>query len=267
MAMGRSGSQPEPKPDAERRVTVRRTFAKDRVAPLLESFSSVRHRAFGRSLEAKHRETTEAHLAAALLREDAVRRAVSACGADVDDIEALVEGTVDQERRRPWWAFGRTRESVALLSLYDRALMHAMSAELERVSPVMLLIRIVEAAPPSLVAERLRAFDLEAERLKLWVAHGRVDDEALPRGAGRASLRMMNDPFTTMEAVMSLLRSHLDVDEARAERLMRRVHEGGSAVVGRGPWDWARQKAEAIVAEARAMGFPLAVRVEAEDQR
>lgn len=261
--MGQRGGQPKSEPP--RRPAVRRTVAKDRVGPLLESFSEVRHRAFGRSLEAKHRQTTESHLAAALLREESVRRAVAACGADPDDVEALVEGTVDQEPRRPWWSLARTRESPGLLSLYDRALMHAISAELDRVSPVLLLIRVVESAPPSVVAERLLAFDVDEARLKRWAAHGRVDDAPLPRGSGRAGVRLLDDPFTTKEAVIALLTTHLDLDEERAERLMLRVHEGGRAVVGRGPWDWARQKAEAIREEARAMGFPLGVELESED--
>ena len=76
---------------------------------------------------------------------------------------------------------------------------------------------------------------------------------------------MLNDDFTTMEFVVEVLVDIFHKDEATAEVLMMTVHEKGSAVVARYPYDIAQTKKNQAIKRAREQGFPFQMRVEEEE--
>ncbi|MDA1267402.1 MAG: ATP-dependent Clp protease adaptor ClpS, partial [Planctomycetota bacterium] len=71
-----------------------------------------------------------------------------------------------------------------------------------------------------------------------------------------------DDPRTTMEFVVEVLRAVFRLSNARASELMYKVHYTGSAVVGHWPRSVAEKKVKRATALARAQGFPLTFTVE-----
>jgi ATP-dependent Clp protease adaptor protein ClpS len=71
-----------------------------------------------------------------------------------------------------------------------------------------------------------------------------------------------DDPVTTMDFVVEVLRSVFRMSPPRAVELMYRVHYTGSALVGHWPESAAKKKVERARALARGSGFPLTFTVE-----
>jgi ATP-dependent Clp protease adaptor protein ClpS len=74
----------------------------------------------------------------------------------------------------------------------------------------------------------------------------------------------MNDDFTTMEFVVGTLIDFFNYNADTASQIMVDIHELGSAVVAVLPYEVAEQKGIEVTLEARAHGFPLQVKVEAD---
>jgi ATP-dependent Clp protease adaptor protein ClpS len=74
----------------------------------------------------------------------------------------------------------------------------------------------------------------------------------------------INDETTTQEFVIETLRIIFHYDESAAEALTMKVHEEGSAVVAVMSYELAEQKGIEVTMLARANGFPLQVKVEAD---
>jgi len=72
----------------------------------------------------------------------------------------------------------------------------------------------------------------------------------------------LNDDATTMQFVIDTLMRHFDYDDERAITKMAEIHEEDSAVVATLPYEIAEQKGVEVTLEARALGFPLQVKVE-----
>jgi ATP-dependent Clp protease adaptor protein ClpS len=68
---------------------------------------------------------------------------------------------------------------------------------------------------------------------------------------------LLNDDYTTMEFVVAILESEFQKSPAEAYQIMMHVHVHGRGIAGVYPWEVAETKAEAVVALARAAGFPL----------
>ena len=73
---------------------------------------------------------------------------------------------------------------------------------------------------------------------------------------------MLNDDFTTMEFVVSVLIDIFRKDDVTAQALMMRVHKSGQAVVGKYPYDIASTKVNKALARAREEGFPFRMTIE-----
>lgn len=71
-----------------------------------------------------------------------------------------------------------------------------------------------------------------------------------------------DDPVTTMDFVVEVLRGVFRVTKPRAVELMWRVHYTGSAVVGHWPESVARKKVGRATSRARGEGFPLTFSLE-----
>jgi len=68
---------------------------------------------------------------------------------------------------------------------------------------------------------------------------------------------LLNDDYTTMDFVVHVLESIFEKSPAEAYRVMMHVHTQGRGIAGVYAWEVADTKAEAVVTEARAAGFPL----------
>ena len=73
---------------------------------------------------------------------------------------------------------------------------------------------------------------------------------------------MINDDFTTMDFVVSVLMDIFHMDRMKAEQTMMQVHKGGRAVVGIYPYDIAVSKTTKAMERAKAEGFPFRMQVE-----
>lgn len=74
----------------------------------------------------------------------------------------------------------------------------------------------------------------------------------------------MNDDFTSMEFVVSTLIDYFNYNTDTASQITVDIHEQGSAVVAVLPYEIAEQRGIEVTLEARAHGYPLQVKVEAE---
>ena len=74
----------------------------------------------------------------------------------------------------------------------------------------------------------------------------------------------MNDNVTTVEFVVSSLIEYFSYNSDTASSITHDIHENGSAVVAVLPYEIAEQKGIEVTLEARAQGYPLQVKVEAE---
>lgn len=74
----------------------------------------------------------------------------------------------------------------------------------------------------------------------------------------------INDEVTSMDFVISTLISYFDYNPDTATTITKNIHEQGSAVVAVLPYEIAEQKGIEVTLDARAQGYPLQVKVEAE---
>ncbi|MCZ4305516.1 ATP-dependent Clp protease adapter ClpS [Zoogloeaceae bacterium G21618-S1] len=69
---------------------------------------------------------------------------------------------------------------------------------------------------------------------------------------------LLNDDFTPMDFVVSVLQRFFALDRERATRVMLQVHTEGRGVCGTFPKDIAATKVEQVIAHARQHQHPLA---------
>ena len=74
----------------------------------------------------------------------------------------------------------------------------------------------------------------------------------------------LNDDVTSMQFVVNSLIEYFSYNDDTATQITQDIHERGSAVVAVLPYEIAEQKGIEVTLEARAQGFPLQVKVEAE---
>lgn len=74
----------------------------------------------------------------------------------------------------------------------------------------------------------------------------------------------MNDDYTSMEFVVTTLIEYFNYNVETAAVITEDIHDKGSAVVAVLPSEIAEQKGIEVTLDARAQGFPLQIRVEAD---
>ncbi len=74
----------------------------------------------------------------------------------------------------------------------------------------------------------------------------------------------LNDEVTSMDFVVGSLIDYFNYNNDTASAITIDIHEKGSAVVAVLPYEIAEQKGIEVTLEARAQGYPLQVKVEAE---
>lgn len=75
----------------------------------------------------------------------------------------------------------------------------------------------------------------------------------------------INDDVTSMEFVIGSLIDYFNYNHETAATITQKVHEEGSAVVAILPYEIAEQKGIEVTLDARANGYPLQIKVEAEN--
>ena len=74
----------------------------------------------------------------------------------------------------------------------------------------------------------------------------------------------LNDDHTSMEFVVNSLVEYFNYNPDTANQITVDIHQQGSAIVAVLPYEIAEQKGIEVTLDARAQGFPLLVKVEAE---
>lgn len=75
----------------------------------------------------------------------------------------------------------------------------------------------------------------------------------------------INDEVTSMEFVVRSLIEYFNYNEDTAAGITHSIHESGSSVVAILPYEIAEQKGIEVTIAARGQGYPLQVKVEAEN--
>jgi ATP-dependent Clp protease adaptor protein ClpS len=75
----------------------------------------------------------------------------------------------------------------------------------------------------------------------------------------------INDDLTSMEFVIDSLINHFNYNGETAQNITVGIHQSGSAVVAVLPYEIAEQKGIEVTVDARSQGFPLQVKIEAEN--
>ena len=75
----------------------------------------------------------------------------------------------------------------------------------------------------------------------------------------------INDEITTFEFVISSLMEIFNYNEETSYSIAKKVHDDGSGVVAVMPYELAEQKVLEVTILARVYGFPLVVKIEAEN--
>lgn len=75
----------------------------------------------------------------------------------------------------------------------------------------------------------------------------------------------MNDEVTSMEFVIGSLIDYFNYNEDTASSITKTIHDNGSAVVAILPYEIAEQKGIEVTLDARTQGYPLQIKVEAEN--
>ena len=74
----------------------------------------------------------------------------------------------------------------------------------------------------------------------------------------------INDNVTSIEFVVGSLIDYFNYNTDTASVITQNIHEEGSAVVAILPYEIAEQKGIEVTLDARAQGYPLQIKVEAE---
>jgi ATP-dependent Clp protease adapter protein ClpS len=175
-----------------------------------------------------HRQLTTEHVLWAVVKDAESRTLVAACGADTDELEReledyleLMEGDARGKRPEP---------DRAVQGVLQRAAQRALSAGAEQLDLGVVLAELMSAkeAYASMLLYAAGVTRLDVLRV---VAHGTREVRVAAPDAERLVVLLHNDPFTTMEFVVLILRDVFGLDDARAGELMMRVHREGAAVV------------------------------------
>lgn len=76
----------------------------------------------------------------------------------------------------------------------------------------------------------------------------------------------INDDVTSMDFVVATLIDYFNYNDDTALTITKNIHDQGSAVVAVLPYEIAEQKGIEVTLDARAQGYPLQVKVEAESR-
>lgn len=185
----------------------------------------------------------------AVVQDDKVAAAIEKLGGDRAGLDAAIENQLDTP------AHGLDpREGNQLLGS-ALGIAHSHGRQMSCTDAIVMLQRTP-------AAKVLDLAPLTGDALVFELVHGAVPPLTLPRET-HVHVVLRNDDFTPMLLVETVLQTAFDLEPARAHELMRAVHEGGRAVVGRFAVEDARERIEKGRTLARANHAPLWLGVEA----
>jgi ATP-dependent Clp protease adaptor protein ClpS len=74
----------------------------------------------------------------------------------------------------------------------------------------------------------------------------------------------LNDDQTSMEFVIDSLMDYFNYSVVQAQKITEDIHNIGSAIVAVLPYEMAEQKGIEVTVSARSNGYPLQIKIEAE---
>ena len=81
--------------------------------------------------------------------------------------------------------------------------------------------------------------------------------KAKPQDPRQYKVVLLNDDYTTMEFVVSVLETVFQRTPAEAYKIMMNVHINGRGLAGVYPWEVAETKVDTVTTLARSAGYPL----------
>lgn len=208
--------------------------------------------------ESRGQEVNSTHLVYALVQSIDIAAAIESAGGKVDPIEdrileALAASESDAELA------GNSEELTPDAAQAMTWALYTAWAGSRQVSVTDLWAGLIQtgAEPTALVeAGGVRAVDV------LFVLiHGTTGAEV--PDANELAVVLINDSMTTQELVVQILREVFDLTEEEARDRMLEAHTSETSVVGRFPRSAARSRVKAANERARALGYPLWLRLEA----
>jgi ATP-dependent Clp protease adaptor protein ClpS len=197
-----------------------------------------------------------AHLLYGLLQDEELRAQTAKVGADVGAIERRIVLDLDRRLRSAISTdLLSTKANLALKRAVLQARAEGMPAS--RADLFASLLKVDPSIAAMCEAGRLRPVDL-----LFILSHGQAEAELPPAPDGELGVVIVNDHVSTTELVVEVLEKHLGLSHREAVELMVRTHRQGQALVGRFPAAEARERASAAMADARARGYPLLLRLE-----
>lgn len=91
------------------------------------------------------------------------------------------------------------------------------------------------------------------------------EERVKTRTCPRYKVLCHDDPITTMDFVVGLLRGVFKKTPSDAQRLMMEVHRGGVALIEVVPFELAELHVDQAHSKARGQGFPLTLSIEPAD--
>jgi ATP-dependent Clp protease adaptor protein ClpS len=195
----------------------------------------------------------DAHLLAALARLGSVAHTLTQSGADAARIQARLADAIAQLPKRPWY-----RVSVHIGRPLEEAAALAAACGRKELDGPFTFATLAKKPDNADAARALADGSFSLLRFRRVIAHGNVVDPPCPEeGAVRVTLH--DDPFTTVEFVVDVLRTVFGRDEATAKALTERVQSERAASLATMPAAEARAKMAELQARAAASDFPLRV--------
>jgi ATP-dependent Clp protease adapter protein ClpS len=184
------------------------------------------------------------HVLYALTEAELVGAAIEKLGGDRPALEAALQTAMDKVEHEL-----DPREGTRLLGSALGIAHNDAQRQMTCTDALAILVRTPVAAlldqPP-----------LSADALLFQLVHGDMPPASLPRET-HVHVVLRNDDYSPMQLVVDVLETAFGVETKRASELMRAVHEGGRAVVGRLPVEDARAKITIARELARRNHAPL----------
>jgi ATP-dependent Clp protease adapter protein ClpS len=254
-------------------------------------------RALVEARELRHETLSVEHLLLALLLNPRVTEVLTACSVDVDELRERLLAIVREEAPA---AVGSgsvdPKASQALQRVIQRAILHVQStrgsienstgrrrvawpfvARLLAVFQVYIGRGMVDGADvlvavfgekECLAVKELHRLGFTRFDVTSFLAHGTAKSDLVaprvPHSGAFENLHvvLVNDDFTPMEFVTTVLQDHFRLDLESAIQIMLTIHRDGRAVCGRFAADIAVEKVELVRAAARGEEHPLLCIVE-----
>jgi ATP-dependent Clp protease adaptor protein ClpS len=189
------------------------------------------------------------HVLYAITEDERVAAAIEKLGGDRAGLDAALQAAMDKVEHAT-----DPREGTRLLGAALGIAHNDAQRQMTCTDTLAMLLR----TPVAAVLDRP---PISGDALLFALVHGDVPPATLPRET-HVHVVLRNDDYTPMPLVVHVLESAFGLDATRATALMRSVHDGGRAVIGRLSVEDAREKVTAAREMARTAHAPLWIGVE-----